>query len=125
MGIAWVLLANFVFPAAAPDTTKQIFQDGVRLGEGGKRVKEEEMSDTERTFPTMGRQPPLKYESSSGHVKSEGEGVLMAEIPLPPGVEADDEDDETDGDGGWRDSGIGTSYSDAGAARSGVRKRRR
>lgn len=123
MTLAYTLLSLFVFsgPPSTSDKGKLSWPEQ-------KRVKqEEEMSDTERTFPTTRNQPPLRYESSSGvGVKSErreGEGVAMSELPLAPGMVADDEDEDDEDTAGWRDSGIGTSYSDAGTAGSGVRKR--
>ncbi|KAK3945586.1 putative adipose-regulatory protein-domain-containing protein [Diplogelasinospora grovesii] len=95
---------------------------GGEKGTGRRIIKgEEEMSDTERTFPSTSKQPPLRYE---GRVKTE-EGVegttALAEVPAV-GAEADDEDDEIATEG-FRDSGIGTSgYSDH-LSREGARRR--
>jgi hypothetical protein len=114
MALAWGVLAVFVFGGTKEEEDQQREPDSTQEGEKGQGIGDEgDMSDTERTFPTTGRQPPLKYES----VKEEDDGVSvgMAEMPLAPGVEADDEDEDGDG-GGWRDSGIGTGLSDAGAA---------
>ncbi|KAK5661977.1 hypothetical protein OQA88_10088 [Cercophora sp. LCS_1] len=93
--------------------------DGGGDDEGSKKrtaIKKEQgdMSDTERTFPSSSKQPPLKFE---GRIKQE-EGIESDIPPLNPGVEADDEDDD------WRarDSGIGTSYSDS-RSLEGARKR--
>jgi seipin len=82
-----------------------------------KAIKAEEvLSDTPRTFPTQSNQPPLRYEPA---VKTEDEAESSEVLPAR-GAVADDEDE---GDAGqWRDSGIGTSYSDAGTATL-VRKR--
>ncbi|KAK4164509.1 hypothetical protein QBC43DRAFT_334387 [Cladorrhinum sp. PSN259] len=102
------------------DGRAQIYEKG-RM----KRVEGDDMSDTERTFPTSSRQPPLKYESSSnresGGVKKEEElDPTLSKVP-DFGLDGDDEEE---GEGsGWRDSGIGTSYSDA-VGRQGVVKRR-
>lgn len=124
MTVAYTLLSVFVFSGPSSPTPGR---DKLPWSEQKKIKAEEELSDTERTFPTTSNQPPLKYESSSGvGVKTErrgGEGVVMAELPLAPGVVADDEDEEEEETAGWRDSGIGTSHSDAGTAGSGVRKR--
>ena len=90
-----------------------------------KKVKvEDAMSDTERTFPTSSGQPPLKYESGPGREgtvkKEEEEEQTVHKVP-DIGLDGDDEEE---GEGsGWRDSGIGTSYSDA-VRREGVVKRR-
>ncbi|CAG8983645.1 hypothetical protein HYALB_00004076 [Hymenoscyphus albidus] len=85
----------------------------------GATDEEPELSDTPRTFPTYGRQAPLKYEP---RIKKEDNGglVLQETDILPLSNEADDEDDE---DLGFKDSGLGTSYSDAGG-RGGVTRRR-
>ncbi|KAK4190773.1 putative adipose-regulatory protein-domain-containing protein [Podospora australis] len=88
----------------------------------------EGMSDTERTFPTASStQPALKYESSSNETRAikkeeEGEEEEDVLIRIPDfGVEGDDEED---GEGsGFRDSGIGTSYSDAARGVGGARRR--
>lgn len=113
MVVAWVFLGRVVFG------TTEIEDDMSPEDNGKGTVKDEEdMSDTERTFPSVGRQPPLKFERQ---VKTEsGEIVELAHVPMP-GAEADDEDEEL----GWRerDSGIGTSYSDAAGQKGGVRRR--
>jgi hypothetical protein len=97
-------------------------------------VKEEEtddepdLSDTPRTFPTYGRQAPLRYESRVKDEESEEE-VLDETSIQPLGVEADDEESGEDVDMGEEglglDSGIGTSFSEGGArAGDGVARRR-
>lgn len=117
MAVAWLVLSAVISSSSAPDS------DQVKLEEDGKVRKriEGDMSDTERTFPTTSRAPPLKYESSGGIKEEEvlaAAAASLAELPIAGG-EADDEDDEPEE--GWRDSGIGTSYSDAGVG--GVRRR--
>ncbi|KAK3994601.1 putative adipose-regulatory protein-domain-containing protein [Cladorrhinum sp. PSN332] len=88
--------------------------------EEGKRGVEDDMSDTERTFPTGRGRPPLKYEGQIAVKKEEEEEGTLFKVP-DFGLEGDDEEE---GEGsGWRDSGIGTSYSDA-ARREGMVKRR-
>ncbi|CAM1502048.1 Fc.00g040320.m01.CDS01 [Cosmosporella sp. VM-42] len=75
-----------------------------------------EESDRPETFPTYGRQPPLKYEPE---VKQEFEDDQpLSELPVG-GAEADDDSSEEDRRA--RDSGIGTSYSEGGGGS--VRKR--
>ncbi|VBB80005.1 Putative protein of unknown function [Podospora comata] len=92
--------------------------------------EEDEMSDTERTFPTGTGEPPLRYESSSGLErkikKEEGEeelDLLMTKLP-DFGEQGDDEEDGEGSD--WKDSGIGTStnYSDAAKGEAVPRRRR-
>lgn len=118
MGAVWGVLGVLVFSTGQRDgggPKDELPGKPARKRLGGA-ADGDDMSDTERTFPTTGRQPPLKYES----VKQEDDtSVGMAELPLAPGVEADDEDDEGEV-GAWRDSGIGTGYSDAA---SGLRRR--
>ena len=112
----------------------------------------EDLSDTSRTFPTLGRgQAPLHF---SGHqyrtvaeerkeagvereeelekkIKKEaGDGEDMDRVPssiIPPfpglGAEADDEDEDEGVGSEWRDSGIGTSREDE--RREEVRRRRK
>ena len=77
----------------------------------GSRTREE-LPDVPATFPTYGRQPPLKYEP---RVKDEQKERLLEDVP-PPGAEADDEDDDGhESRSSWKgDSGIGTSYSEGG-----------
>jgi len=83
-----------------------------------------DLSDTSRTFPTLGRQMPLHFTSRNGEQKVKTE---VEEEPAPLGVqpllgEADDEDEDDDEkDFSFRDSGIGTSLEDAGR---GARRRR-
>ena len=76
----------------------------------------DELSDTPRSFPSYGRQPPLKYEAE---IKTEEPSKLLEDIPTA-GTEADDED-EDDAGGPTLDSGAGTSYSDG--SRAAVRRR--
>jgi hypothetical protein len=118
MALAWAVLSSVLFSGPAEPRIKI---------EGGRSEKhkiagagEGDMSDTERTFPTSSRAPPLKYESAK---EEDFPNVSLAELPVAgaPAGEADDEDDEEAE--GWRDSGIGTSYSDAGAGAGGVRRR--
>merc|ERR1712000_140050 len=70
------------------------------------------LSDHAHTFPTYGRQRPLKYEPE---VKAEDPyEQLLSEVPAG-GAEADDEDDEEDDRRSFVDSGVGTSFSEAGS----------
>jgi seipin len=85
----------------------------------------ENLSDTERTFPTMGhRSKPLQF---LGRRQSDGARVKEEEIESTTGIqpllaEADDEE-EFDDDLSWRDSGIGTGREDRG--RHTVQRKRR
>jgi seipin len=84
--------------------------------------EEPDLSDTLRTFPTYGRQPPLKY---TPKIKDEdSEEYIIDETAIQPlAAEADDEDDEEfQHRSGRTDSGIGTSFSEGGE-RSAVKRR--
>ncbi len=110
-----------------------------------------DLSDTSRSFPTLGRQVPLHFsdrkearlreEEQERDVKreeeEEDEGYMRSKaIQHPPAttaaaaVEADDENEDDDDEllldassGRWRDSGIGTSLDDGNGV--GYRPRRR
>lgn len=75
----------------------------------------DDLSDTSRTFPTLGRQMPLHYtgrrdvKKEDEEVKREEEEVMRSTDIQPLAGEADDEDDDIAEEmSGWRDSGIGT-----------------
>lgn len=95
--------------------------------EGGMDTDDLDLSDTPRSFPTYGRQPPLHFVPK---VKAEDEEKLvMDETALPPmGAEADDESEEPVDVGGFRggrsDSGLGTSFSEGGPSRGNIQRRR-
>ncbi|KAL8799534.1 MAG: hypothetical protein Q9182_005809 [Xanthomendoza sp. 2 TL-2023] len=89
----------------------------------------EGLSDTSRTFPTLGRHMPLSFTGREGgvhkgsdeRVKQEDE-VLQSTGVQPLIAEADDEDDGM-GASAFRDSGIGTSLDEAQRARVQRRKK--
>ena len=79
----------------------------------------EDLSDTPRTFPTLGRQKPLRYSAGEEYAGSSAikrEDDIIQETAIQPlqatAAEADDEDDFEDAEStsgsAWRDSGIGT-----------------
>ncbi|KAH7342211.1 putative adipose-regulatory protein-domain-containing protein [Rhexocercosporidium sp. MPI-PUGE-AT-0058] len=96
----------------------------------GEESDELNLSDTARTFPTYGRQAPLRYESTrkdEPQVKDE-DSEEYAALERGGLAEADDEDEEEeDGIGGYRggrtDSGLGTSFSEGGE-RGSVKRRK-
>ena len=131
--LAWYVLGSY-YSAEKEDSTKI---EG--LEESDENVKSEEdeyddfdpfstedLSDTSRSFPTLGRQMPLRYSSRREEkVKADEEEVIASTSIQPLGAEADDEDDEVDGGTrSWRDSGIGTSLEET-DRRSNVQRRRR
>lgn len=119
-GVAWSLLLPVIRPQSQDAGSERLGQ-----GEKTKLLADEnydegsDLSDHPHSFPTYGRQPPLKHEPE---VKEEGTGdhKPLSELPVG-GAEADDEDDEDDAQRAQRDSGIGTSYSEEGT--SNVRRR--
>jgi seipin len=90
--------------------------------EGEEETDEPDLSDTPRTFPTYGRQAPLRYVPKVK--EEESEEFIMDETAIQPlAAEADDEDEEMEAYRGGRDSGVGTSFSEGGE-RSGLARRR-
>ncbi|CAG7563568.1 unnamed protein product [Fusarium equiseti] len=118
MGVAWGLWSVASGSPPGEDDTK------ARRLEGLRDDHENEYTDREETFPTYGRQQPLKYEPE---IKPELDPEQpLSEIPRA-GADADDEDDgsfdddKDDEDVQHKDSGIGTSYSEEGT--SSIRRR--
>lgn len=116
--LGWGLLV--LYPSTRQGGGKQKGKDGEVHEAAVAAVKEEEddLSDTERSFPTYGRQMPLRYVAK---VKME---EAEEDTPLPPlEQEADDESEELVDVGSYRgveDSGVGTSLSEGG----GISRRR-
>ncbi|KAI1047520.1 hypothetical protein LB505_012413 [Fusarium chuoi] len=118
MGVAWGLwsMASGSPPGDADDKTRRLEAEGYEY--------EDEDTDRAETFPTYGRQQPLKYEPD---IKPEADPEQpLSEIPRA-GADADDEDegsfddDDDDDDVQHKDSGLGTSYSEEGI--SSIRRR--
>jgi seipin len=114
-GLGWILLRSLLTPTNK-DLVKRV--DGFK-SEDGETIKTEEetdepdLSDTPRTFPTYGRQAPLRYVPK---IKDEdSEEYIMDETAIQPlTAEADDESEVFGGKSGRTDSGIGTSFSEGG-----------
>jgi seipin len=91
----------------------------------GEETDEPDLSDTPRTFPTYGRQAPLRYIPKVKDEADSEEYIIDETAIQPLAAEADDEGEE-DLEvyrGGRADSGIGTSFSEGGE-RSGLARRR-
>lgn len=130
MSVAWLVLSIFVFPTK----DKTVVKTEKRGAQSIKREEEEEetpedtagkLSDTERTYPSYGGGPMMRYESPETDRKIKREVDSME--PFPPLVqqtaEADDEEEEDDF---VLDSGLGTSLeSSAGSRREGGVRRRK
>lgn len=124
MGIAWLFWSNMAGPGPATGKDGRSLEDE-EDEEDYEDEDGEQLSDHPHNFPTYGRQPPLKHEP--GVKKEEDDDgerhERLRDIPIG-GAEADDEDelDEDEDNASWkRDSGLGTSYSEEGAAS--IRKR--
>lgn len=141
--LAWFVLGSFF----SGDNEEQPKKEGIE--DSDKAIKREEeyddqfdpfstedLSDTSRSFPTLGRQMPLHFSSRRGNLmkgeteeeakaKKEEDKVMASTNIQPLGAEADDEDDEDDaGVRSWRDSGIGTSLEET-DRRTNIARRRR
>lgn len=103
--------------------------DSVVVTEQPGNVKMEEsseedvMSDTSRTFPTYGKQLPLKYDKPVKQEEDALSGVAATHLFTTAEADDEDEDDLNSMDVHRSDSGLGTSYSE-GRDRSGLAKRR-
>ncbi len=126
--LGWLALQTIFAPNS--DRKKEVKAeetDATAIGAEGEETDEPDLSDTPRTFPTYGRQPPLRYEPKIKD-EADSEDYIMDETTIQPlAAEADDEGDD-DGEykdvrGGRTDSGIGTSFSETGE-RSRVQRRR-
>lgn len=141
--LAYFLLSSHLFGPSSPSSLSSLKADPstnlkikAESGAGGVEAAVEsepfnplstsDLSDTSRTFPTLGRQMPLHFTSrnSEQRIKTEEEEEL-APLGVPPLLaEADDEDeDDEEKDFSFRDSGIGTSVDEGGRGR-GTRRRR-
>ncbi|EME88640.1 uncharacterized protein MYCFIDRAFT_201613 [Pseudocercospora fijiensis CIRAD86] len=123
-GLAWALL-SFYF-SSSPKPIKEELRAGRDSAGAIKQEADEDMepvlSDTERQFPTLKGQEPLRYSrSSTSRIKQESD--VEPAIPLvTPAAEADDEDEE---DVDFFDSGIGTSLESSNPSRRDSIRRRR
>jgi seipin len=128
--LTWALLSS-KFGTSQTKTTKEL-QEETDMNATIKTEKEDgevdtddvDLSDTPRSFPTYGRQAPLKYVPK---VKEENESKpAIDEIAFQPlATEADDESEEPINLARRLDSGIGTSFSEAAGSGLGSLQRRR
>lgn len=137
---AWLALSTYF--SSSSDEQGRIKQDpDSKDGQANGAIKAEEdedesfdafstedLSDTQRTFPTLGRQMPLRFPGrSSDGVKREETEEEQTERTAgiqPLTGEADDEDEFVERRGGRTDSGLGTSLDDEASRREGVQRRR-
>ena len=119
MVFAWFIVSSYL---AAPITTKAESVGNVDHIKRERSDSDEldptsfdDLSDTSRTFPTLGRQMPLhftgrgNFKQEGGQNKRESDEPVQSTNTQPLTNEADDEGyDVTEETIGWRDSGIGT-----------------
>ena len=129
MAVAWFATSTYL-AARSPKTMKT--EPGVTVkrersdSDAFDPTSLEDLSDTSRTFPTLGRQTPLHFSGRRRDIiKKEEEGgegiedeVLRSTEVQPLVAEADEDEEEEEDDGlsqgtsGFRDSGIGTGLDD-------------
>ena len=146
MGIVWLFLSIYLRADGSSSVKGTVNREDDRIGTPIKSEQTpdseffdpkslDDLSDTSRTFPTIGRQRPLRYSPSedpalSSPIKHEYDDIIK-EATIQPlqatAAEADDEDDFEDTTGAsssaWRDSGIGTSREEE--RRTSVQRRRK
>ena len=122
MLLAWFILSSYF--ASPPrdkikpesDTNGSVIKTERADSEHFDPFSTEDLSDTSRTFPTLGRQMPLHFPGRRDVKKEEDQAIKKEEDELvrstgiqPLLNEADDEEDDVSHEtSGWRDSGIGT-----------------
>ncbi|KAF2717059.1 hypothetical protein K431DRAFT_288866 [Polychaeton citri CBS 116435] len=120
--VAWGALTLFL---AGSEDDMEV--KGEEIHEVAKHVKEEktederrQLSETERTFPSLTGQPSVRYSEPPIKQEEIDEPSLLPEAPSRA-VEADDEDEDGDF---FIDSGIGTSLESGSSRRDSIRRRR-
>lgn len=125
MGLAWFAVSMYLGPSSSSRGSKT---EAETNGTVVKRERSdsdafdptsmEDLSDTSRTFPTLGRQTPLHFTGRKDvkreeEIKREEDEVMRSTELQPLAAEADDEEDDmSQGTSGFRDSGIGTGLDD-------------
>ncbi|KAL9047352.1 MAG: hypothetical protein Q9214_000049 [Letrouitia sp. 1 TL-2023] len=130
--LVWLILSTTLSPRPQQDRQpiKEQEAEHAEVKSEQEELKEpttpsltEELSDTSRTFPTLGRHMPLHFpgrgrsrvkegerDEEEDKIKREDEDVMESAGIQPLNGEADDEDEERETAGqSFRDSGIGTS----------------
>lgn len=135
MAFAWFVFSMYFADSPAPiknesDTNGSIIKHERSDSETFDPTSYDDLSDTSRTFPTLGRQMPLHFsgrrdvfKKEEDEMKREEDEVVRSTGLQPLSAEADDEgDDVIEEMSGWRDSGIGTGIEEDRAA--GVQRRK-
>ena len=116
-GLAWAALAIALTPAEEDVKNEDVKAERIKAED--EDATPARLSDTERTFPTLSGQSPLRYKSPEVKQEDPGPARIIHDVPAT-GVEADDEDEDPD----FVDSGIGTSLESSSSRPGSVRKRR-
>jgi len=120
--LGWIVFHSYFSSSESP-ATKEVINNETKSWslKTENETDDPDLSDTPRTFPTYGRQAPLRYEPK---VKEEDlDDYIIDETTIQPlAAEADDESEDFAGKDGRTDSGIGTSFSEGGER--GISRRR-
>ncbi|KAI5360957.1 Putative Seipin family protein [Septoria linicola] len=120
-GLAWGVVSFYISsPKNESDVKAELKDSASKLKQEEEETKST-LSDTERTFPTLAGQAPLRYSSPTNGIKQEEDDEEPALPPVTPAAEADDEDEDVD----FFDSGIGTSMESSNPSRRDSMRRRR
>ena len=118
MALAWFAISTYL--GSSPSVKMESETNGTIIkrersdSDAFDPTSMEDLSDTSRIFPTLGRQVPLHFTGRKDvkkeqEIKREEDEVMRSTQLQPLAAEADDEDDDMSQEtGGFRDSGIGT-----------------
>lgn len=120
MALAWFAISTYLGSSTTVKTESETSDTIIKRERSDSDAFDptsmEDLSDTSRTFPTLGRQVPLHFTGRKDVKKEEEikreEEVLRSTEVQPLAAEADDEDDMSQETSGFRDSGIGTGLDD-------------
>lgn len=122
MAVAWFVISTYLGSSTTvkseSETNGTVVKRERSDSDAFDPTSMEDLSDTSRTFPTLGRQIPLHFTGRKDvkreeDIKREEDEVLRSAEIQPLAAEADDEDDDMSQEtSGFRDSGIGTGLDD-------------
>ena len=122
MALAWFAVSTYLGSSTVGKTESESSGTAVKRERSDSDAFDptsmEDLSDTSRTFPTLGRQIPLHFSGRKDvkkeeEIKREEDEVLRSTQVQPLAAEADDEEDDVSVEtSGFRDSGIGTGLDD-------------
>ena len=122
MALAWFAVSTYLGSSTVGKTESESSGNTIKRERSDSDAFDptsmEDLSDTSRTFPTLGRQIPLHFSGRKDvkkeeEIKREEDEVLRSTQVQPLAAEADDEEDDVSVEtSGFRDSGIGTGLDD-------------